>query len=240
MFMGVNGQLNQTDVLQTLMHHIQTNPGADVLSPLTLEQAFSTKLEFDYKVGANDQTVRGRLFRRAFLVERQISFPVGVPEHAEEYFCELVRLFAEQDIQIEEIGYAKFTDRHLPAEVLAGVKRPLDPQWLTMKEQYFLALQRLDQKIYANELARFVVKFYTQVKQLPADTQNTMLQLMQLVLGKNALAWGFVLNFVDDLKQKDQSPKAPWVAESDQFNHYIDQFTTYLSQLGFTFNTAHH
>ncbi|GAX00081.1 glycosyltransferase [Secundilactobacillus mixtipabuli] len=238
MFMGVNGQLNQTDILQTFLRQMKAHAGADVISPLLLEQAFSPDLQFDYKVGQNTRTVRGRLFRRGFLSEQQINFPVGVPEHAEEYFCNLVHLFANEDVAVNEIGYTKFTNRHLPAGVLAGFKRPVDPQWLTMKEQYFEKLKNLNQQTYANEFARFVVRFYSQIKQLPETAKGTMQQLMQSLVGKNALTWGYVLGFIGDLKRQDQSPKAPWNAETAQFNQYLEGFTVYLKQLGFSFNVA--
>ena len=67
MFMGPNGLLNQTSVVQSFSATADQNPNAEVLTGLVLEQNMTRDRANQFKVGSNFLTVRGRWFKRAFL-----------------------------------------------------------------------------------------------------------------------------------------------------------------------------
>lgn len=232
MFMGVDSQLNQSGILQTFFYHATQHPEADVLSGLVMVERINADLHQDYQVGRDQLTVRARWLRREFLRSYDIKFSAQFRPYAEEYVCRLIKQLANLDVQIEEVSTAKFSARNLDPTVLGKPAAGVTPQWLTMMSSYFQRLQVLHQQTYVTEFARFVVRFYTQLKRTAVADRETLLPLMKTIVSKNSLAWPATMQYVAQLTSTDHNPEAPWNSERHAFDQYLNQFVDHLNTFG--------
>jgi glycosyltransferase involved in cell wall biosynthesis len=232
MLMSPNSQLNQSSIFQSFAVRAQEHRDADLISGLLMEQSINEQLQEQYKVGRNDQSIYARWFRRDFLAQNKIQFRDDFGGYANEYVCRLANQLATEDVHIEEVGYVKFTNRQLAGVQNTDTTGVISADWLKMMGTYFLKLQDTNQDLYMNEFARFIVRFYTQLKQIPAMQRTEISELVKPLAGKNAIAWSYTQQFVDQIKQQDQSPQAPWNAEPAQFDAYLNGITSYLQSYG--------
>lgn len=232
MLMSPNSQLNQSSIFQSFAVRAQEHRDADLISGLLMEQSINEQLQEQYKVGRNDQSIYARWFRRDFLAQNKIQFRDDFGGYANEYVCRLANQLATEDVHIEEVGYVKFTNRQLAGVQNTDTTGVISADWLKMMGTYFLKLQDTNQDLYMNEFARFIVRFYTQLKQIPAMQRTEISELVKPLAGKNAIAWSYTQQFVAQVKQQDQSPQAPWNAEPTQFDAYLDGITSYLQSYG--------
>ncbi|WP_461240386.1 glycosyltransferase [Paucilactobacillus sp. N302-9] len=232
MLMSPNSQLNQSSIFQSFAVRAQEHRDADLISGLLMEQSINEQLQEQYKVGRNDQSIYARWFRRDFLAQNKIQFRDDFGGYANEYVCRLANQLATEDVHIEEVGYVKFTNRQLAGVQNTDTTGVISADWLKMMGTYFLKLQDTNQDLYMNEFARFIVRFYTQLKQIPAMQRTEISELVKPLAGKNAIAWSYTQQFVAQVKQQDQSPQAPWNAEPAQFDAYLNGITSYLQSYG--------
>ncbi|WP_412989925.1 glycosyltransferase [Pediococcus siamensis] len=232
MFMGVDSQLNSADILQTYFYHSDQHPDADVLSGLVMVEKIREDLKADYEVGRDALTVRARWLQREFLRSFDIKFRQDFLPYAEEYFCRLLKQLASEDVQIEEVSLAKFAARNLDPKVLGKPAQAVSATWLMMMSAYFDRLQTLNQQAFLREFARFIIRFYSQLKQLPAADRDNLVQLANGIVAKNSIAWPFTQKYVNHLAMTDHNEAAPWNGEKVQFNAYLNEFVAYLNSFG--------
>jgi|GEM_PF-6863759 len=230
--MSPNSQLNQSSIFQSYVTQLQAHQTSDVLSGLVMEQTITQQLEEQYTVGRNDQSIYARWFRREFLRQNGITFREDFGDYAPEYVCRLANQFAQEDVKIEEVGYVKFSSRNLVNNAHLDGSGSINGDWLKMMSSYLLKLQEVDQQLYVNEFSQFVVRFYTQLKQVPRMNRAEIMQSLKSLVGKNVLAWGYTQQFINNLRIQDRSPQAPWNAESGKFFSYVNELTQYLQSYG--------
>lgn len=220
MFMGPDGLLNQTSVIQTFSTMADQNPAADVLTGLVLEQDMTRTRTTEYKVGRDFMTARGRWFKRNFLNQYHVHWQ-AVGKYSDEFYSRLVNSLSQSDIEVNEIAYAQFMSRDIRSEVMAPMPSTVSVEQITMLSQYFETLRMIDPKIYIDEFAKACVRYYTLIKQVPDIERAHVDQAFWLLVQHNADIWSNVQALVDHLKLTDQNPKAPWVKEQVQFDSYI-------------------
>ncbi len=221
MFMGPDGLLNQTSVIQTFNTTAEQNPDADVLTGLVLEQDITRSRQTEYTIGEELTTVRGRWLKRSFLNQFGLHWQDN-GEYADELYSRLVNAFARVDVSVNEIAYARFVSRDVCGEVLATASREMTVGWLTMIGDYLTALQRVDQKTYEDEFARECVRYYTQQQRVLESERKPFAAVMQAIVEQNANAWPRVQDFIAHVKLQDSSPEAPWNANPQAFDQYVN------------------
>lgn len=228
MFMGPDGLLNQTSVVQTFNTVAGQNPDADVLTGLVLEQDMTRSRQTEYTIGTDLTTVRGRWIKRSFLDQFKIHWePVG--EYSDELYSRLINIFSRGDTAVNEIAYARFMSRDVRGEVLAPTSREMTVGWLNMMSRYLTVLQKIDQKIYEDEFARECVRYYTQQQRVLETDRKPFAAAMQAIVEQNAAAWVQAQSFIDHVKLQDTSPEAPWNADTQSFNRYLDWLNQIVS-----------
>ncbi|GAX06542.1 glycosyl transferase [Secundilactobacillus pentosiphilus] len=220
MFMGPDGLLNQTSVIQTFSATAAQNQDADVLTGLVLEQDMTRTRTTQYKVGRDFMTARGRWFKRAFLNQYHVAWQ-AVGKYSDEFYSRLVNCLSRADIEVNEIAYAQFLSRDIRSEVLAPMPRQASVEQITMLGKFFETLQQIDPMTYINEFSKACVRYYTQSKQVPETERDRVDQAFWLLVQNNAGIWQNVQALVEHLKLTDQSPEAPWVKEPQLFDGYI-------------------
>ncbi|WP_203652272.1 glycosyltransferase family A protein [Secundilactobacillus yichangensis] len=220
MFMGPDGLLNQTSVIQTFGASVQGNPDADVLTGLVLEQDMTPTRTSQYKVGRDFMTARGRWFRRSFLTQYSVRWQ-KVGNYSDEFYSRLVNCLSRTDVEVNEIAYAQFMSRDLRSDVMAPMPQVASVEQITMLSKFFETLKQIDPMTYIDEFARECVRYYTQSKQVPEADRDRVDQAFWLLVQDNADIWQNVQALVDHLKLTDQSPEAPWIKEQGLFDGYI-------------------
>lgn len=224
MFMGPDGLLNQTSVIQTFSTMADQHPDADVLTGLVLEQDMTRTRTTEYKVGRDFMTARGRWFKRSFLNQYRVHWQVS-GKYSDEFYSRLVNSLSRSDIEVNEIAYAQFMSRDIRSEVMAPMPSTVSVEQITMLSQYFETLRVIDPKIYSDEFAKACVRYYTLIKQVPDIERARVDQTFWLLVQHNADIWSNVQALVDHLKLTDQNPKAPWVKEQVLFDQYIQSLS---------------
>ncbi|GAX02832.1 glycosyl transferase [Secundilactobacillus pentosiphilus] len=226
MFMGPDGLLNQTSVIQTFSTVADQNPTAEVLTGLVLEQDMTRTRITEYKVGRDFMTARGRWFKRSFLNQRSLHWQVS-GKYSDELYSRLVNSLSQSDIEVNEIAYAQFMSRDIRSEVIAPMPVTVNVEQINMLIQYFETLRTLHPKIYIDEFAKTCVRYYTLIKEVPEIERARVDQAFRLLVQHNADIWSNVQVMVDHLKLTDQNPKAPWVKEQQLFNDYIQTLSKF-------------
>jgi hypothetical protein len=229
-----NQQLHQAPTLQSYFALSDAHPDAESINGIVTTQYFDKQRVAHYQVGRMVQSIAGRWLKRDFLQNNHIRFQDDFGPYAEEYVSRLVNQLATNAVNLEDYGVMKFTSRALPNE--DRLQMPINATWMKMMAQYFQQLQQADQLAYMNEFARFTIRFYTQLKSVPVADRTSLQNMMKTTVGANALAWAPTLTYVKQVRTKDQSPAAPWNAESKQFDHYLDSLSDYLNAYGLQMN----
>ncbi|WP_179394246.1 glycosyltransferase family 2 protein [Lacticaseibacillus absianus] len=231
LFMGPDGMLNQTSVLQSLTTAITAHPKAELLSGLVLAQDITRKRETVYKVGQDLTTMRGTCVKRDLLARTKQRWAV-MPPYSDELFSRVLTQLAGERATVDEIFYSRFTHRNVSPEVMAPATPDLSPDWLRMIGAYLHQLQAYDQDVYDNAVARVFIRFYTQMAGIPTSRRQALLDELQQLLAQHRAAWPQVLRVIDQVKQRDKSPRAPWNKWPKQFAGYVQTFDGYLTQGG--------
>lgn len=229
-----NQQLHQAPTLQGYFTISDAHPDAKSINGIVTTQYFDKQRVAHYQVGRMVQSIAGRWLKRSFLQDNQIRFKDEFGFYAEEYVSRMVNQLAGDTVNLDDFGVMKFMSRALPND--NSVQKPIDSTWMKMMAQYFQQLQQADQLAYMNEFARFTIRFYTQLKSVPVADRTNLQNMMKTTVGANALAWAPTLTYVKQVRTKDQSPAAPWNAESKQFDHYLDSLSDYLNAYGLQMN----
>lgn len=220
MFMGPDGLLNQTSVIQTFSASVQANANADVLTGLVLEQDMTRTRTTEYKVGRDFMTARGRWFNCNFLNQYSIHWQ-DAGDYSDEFYSRLVNSLSRTDVEVNEIAYAQFMSRDIRSEVLSPMPPVASVEQIGMLSKFFETLKSIDPKTYIDEFAKACVRYYTLSKQVSEAERDHVDQAFWLLVQHNAAIWPNVQALVDHLKLTDQSPEAPWVKEQQQFDQYI-------------------
>lgn len=88
MFMGPDGQLNETSVLQTFMTMADQHPDAEILSGLVLDQDMTKTRTAEYRIGRDLKTTRGRMISRRFIEKSQLRW-VEMGAYSDELFSRI-------------------------------------------------------------------------------------------------------------------------------------------------------
>ncbi len=225
-----NHQLYQAATLQGYFTMSDAHPEATAINGLVTTQYFDAQRVAHYQVGRTSQNIAGRWIRREFLQQHQIRFEDEYGAYAQEYVSRLVSHLAPSAIDLDAEGVMVFTSRAMPNE--DTLQAPINATWLTMMAGYFARLQQADKPTYMTEFARFVIRFYTQLKSVPVADRANLKHLLATLVGANAAAWAPALAYVQQVRTSDHSPAAPWNAEGAQFDHYLAGLDRYLSDNG--------
>lgn len=220
MFMGPDGLLNQTSVIQTFSITADQNPNADVLTGLVLEQDMTKTRTTQYKVGRDFMTARGRWFKRSFLSQYGIQWQAQ-GKYSDEMYSRLVNSLAATDIEVNEITYARFMSRDVRSAVMAPVPSITTTEQITMWGRFLKLLKEIDPKPYADEFAKLCVRYYTLRKQVEDPEQDLVDKSFCMLVEQNASVWSNVQVLVAHLQMTDKAPQAPWNMEQQVFEQYI-------------------
>ncbi|KRK72651.1 glycosyltransferase family A protein [Lacticaseibacillus nasuensis] len=229
LFMGPDGLLNATSVLQTMLETVQKHPETEVVSGLVLEQERTRTRQVEYKVGRDRTSIRGRLVKREFLQKYQIGWH-ALGEYSDELFSRQVDEFAEHEVEVSEIAYARFTGRNVRAGVLGPSEKQLTTGWFKMMTAYLDQIKHVDEQRYLESCARVFVRFYSQLMRIDTDKRQTIVDAMRLLMAHNVAAWPYIKQFIAKTTAADRSPQAPWVSHPDLFNGFVGSFDTFLQQ----------
>lgn len=228
MLMGSNGQLNQLSTLQGFFEHAKQHPHADVLSGLIINQFFNDDLVPEYEVGRDYGTVRGRWISKAFLDKYQIEFHSEYAPYAEEYVTRLLNHFASEDVEVEEIVYARFMSRFLDPHVLEPTEQVVNAEWLVMMAAYMEKIKQLDPAQTGAMLSRFVIQFFSRTREVTDVRFAGLAQGLFTVIKLYADNWNDALKAIGTLTVEDKNANAPWNKYPENFSNYLYTINTYL------------
>jgi len=235
MFMGPSGLLNQTSVIQSFSSTADQNPNAEVLTGLILEQDIAKDRTTQFKVGNNYLTACGRWFSRTFLNQYGLHWR-AVGKYSDDLYSRLVNTVATNDVNVNEISYARFMSRDIRSDVLAPVSQIASTERITMLRQFLETIKRIDPQAYSDEFAKICVRYYTRRKEIANSDRALVDQSFYLLVVQNASAWPNVQLFVNHIKLNDQSVNAPWVKEQQLFDQYIQSLDKVANTSQFTQN----
>lgn len=228
MFMSSDTQINQAGALQTYFGYAGQNQEADVISGLVMTEQVDDNLQTSYHIGRDQLSVRGRWFRRSFLRDYDIRFRSSLRPFADEYVCRLVKLYARDEVQFEDIVLTKFAARNADALILGTPAHSYAADWLMMMTTYLNDLSRRNQAVFVDEFARFVIRFYSRLQLLRLDEQGPALQAMRGIVIDNERVWRDVILSIRHIISGDKTPVAPWNQHRAAFTQYVNRLTGYL------------
>lgn len=223
MVMGANGQLDKLNVLQDLIVQIEVNPDAEVISGLVIDQEIDRRRQQSFQVGRDDRSVRGTLMKVEFLRSNGLRLDTQFGEYGEEYFCRMVSSLATQTIRLDDIVYARFMSRNLAPEVLAPVTNLINEKWIEMMEAWLKHVKEIDHQRFLDGFARFIVQFYSKVQHVALQKRAPYTELIGQYVSQNAEAWEYTKGFIQDLRNSDHNPDAPWNKNLVGFEAYLKQ-----------------
>lgn len=229
-----NNQLHQAPTLQGYFTMSDAHPDADSINGIVTTQYFDKQRVAHYQVGRMVQSIAGRWIKRSFLQDNQIRFKDDFGPYAEEYVSRLVNKLSNDAVDLDDYGVMKFMSRALPNN--NALQSPINVTWMKMMSLYFQQLQGADQVAYMNEFAKFTIRFYTQLKSVPVADRSSLQSIMKTIVGTNALAWAPTLAYVKQVRAEDQSHAAPWNAEAQQFDNYLNGLSQHLNAYGLQMN----
>lgn len=232
LFLAPNSQINGVGSLQSYLATIERNPGADVVSAMSLSQLATRNLATEYSIGQNPLTLSGRAYRRQFLLENQLALTEEFGEFSEEYFNRLVNYFADDDVELSEIAYATFLNRTSSTPMFGLLPEQLTAGWLKMMDGFLKRVLVEDQHAYFVAFSRFVIQFYSRSRELSESQREELTQTMCMTIGKNVLAWPYAQSFIAQTMTNDHSPEAPWMKNRVGFNEYLLTIDHYLDAFG--------
>ncbi|MFC6253139.1 glycosyltransferase family A protein [Secundilactobacillus hailunensis] len=235
MFMGPNGLLNQTSVIQSFSSTADQNPNAEVLTGLVLEQNIAKDRTTRFKVGNDFMSACGRWFKRTFLNQYGLHWR-AVGRYSDELYSRLVNTVATNDVKVNEISYARFMSRDIRSDVLAPASQVTTTERITMLRQFLETVKRIDPQSYNDEFEKICVRYYTRRKEIANSDRALVDQSFYLLVAQNAVAWSNVQEFVNHLKLNNQAADAPWVKEQQLFDQYIQSLDKVANTSQFTQN----
>ena len=151
---GTSGLLNQTSVIQSFSSTADQNPNAEVLTGWFWNR-YRQDRTTQFKVGNNYLTACGRWFSRTFLNQYGLHWR-AVGKYSDELYSRLVNTVATNDVNVNEISYARFMSRDIRSDVLAPVSQIASTERITMLRQFLETIKRVARKLTMTNLPKSV------------------------------------------------------------------------------------
>lgn len=221
MLLDANNQLYHPFTLQNLFGLQAKHPDADIIGGATLLQGLTKDRQPVYRAGRSQTSLHGLMIRRALLMSEQVQFDDQYGEYSEEFTARLVRQAAGGVVEGEDIACVIFSSR---THAITGQKPQINEQWVLMMAGYLAQLRATSER-FDTEYAKFIVRFYSQVLQVPAASRMPLTTAVAQIVKTHVDRWPAVQQFVAGVKLTDKHAQAPWVAAPASFANYLDQLT---------------
>lgn len=220
MLLNANNQLYQPFTLQQLLGLLTQHPDTDLLGGTTLWQGQTSRRQPVYRAGQSLTSLAGWLIRRAALSSNAVTLSDDFGEFSEELAARLLRAAVGGTVTTEATVCVVFASRTHPVR---GTQPVINEQWVSMMAAFLATLKAQNPAQLDHAFAQFIVRFYSQILRVPADSRAPLTTQVAGIVRDHAGSWLAVTALVDREKVADSSPAAPWNENPGEFNHYLNQ-----------------